>query len=93
LSSEEDVFGLASQLRRAAVSVASSIVEVRARHSLSDKMRFFDMDSCYNREAEYQVSLTCPLKDLCEETYAFSRKTGAGTLKVLNGLLRAFGKA
>ena len=86
---KQEVFGLMTQLRRAAVSVASNIVEGCARHSEADYLRFLDMAYGSARELEYQVSLASrlgylgpqdhqPLARLCEETG-----------KVLNGLIRA----
>jgi len=89
----EEVFGLTSQLRRAAVSVASNIVEGCARHSQSDYIRFLNMAYGSAREVEYQISLVFRLRYLDEDTYESLRAISVETSKVLNALLRALRKA
>jgi four helix bundle protein len=88
----EEMFGLTSQLRRAAVSVASNIVEGCARYSKSDYVRFPDMAYGSAREVEYQLSLACRLRYLSQEDHASLHALSAETSKVLNGLLRALRK-
>jgi four helix bundle protein len=85
----EEQFGLTSQMRRAAVSVASNIVEGCARESQADYVRFLDMAYGSARELAYQVSLASRLGFLSEN--ANNRLTNAAveTCKVLNGLIRA----
>ena len=89
---KEEVFGLAAQLRRAAVSVASNIVEGCARHSQSDYLRFLDIAYGSARELEYQLSLANRLRYLGRCEQAPVSALAAETSKVLNGLLRALRK-
>jgi four helix bundle protein len=83
----EEVFGLTSQMRRAAVSVASNIVEGSARDSLADYIRFLDMANGSVCELEYQISLAHRLGYLPDVTEL--NALVVETAKVLNGLIRS----
>ena len=87
---KEELFGLTSQVRRAAVSTASNIVEGCARHSKADFLRFLDMAYGSAKEVEYQLSIAERLGYSNE--LASIRKACDETSKVLNGLIRSIRK-
>ena len=85
----DERFGLTSQVRRAAVSVASNIVEGCARNSEADYLHFLDMAYGSARELEYQLSLGYRLAYLERPHYEELSTTCRETCKVLSGLIRS----
>ena len=85
----EEQFGLTSQMRRAAVSVASNIVEGCARHSQRDYVHFLDMAYGSAHELQYQASLAHRLGFLDHGAYETFAASSEETSKVLNGLIRS----
>ena len=80
-------FGLTSQMRRAAGSVPSNIVEGCARDSLADYLRFLDIAFGSLRELEYQLSLATRLEFVSSETELHAKVHEAS--KVLGALIRS----
>jgi len=89
---KEELYGLTSQMRRAAVSVPSNIVEGCARDSQADYQRFLTIAFGSLRELHYQLSLSVRLGFVTEQD---SSQIGAKVIeaeKVLNGLIKALRK-
>jgi four helix bundle protein len=86
---KEEQFGLTSQLRRAAVSIASNIVEGCARSSKADYVRFLDMAFGSAREVGYQLTLSERLGYLDSHIATELQRQADETAKVLAGLLRS----
>jgi four helix bundle protein len=85
----DEIFGLTSQIKRAAVSVPSNIVEGCARHSEADYLHFLDIAYASCREVEYQLSLASRLGYLEAEAYQDLSGLCSETGRVLAGLQRA----
>jgi four helix bundle protein len=85
-------FGLSSQLRRAAVSTASNIVEGCARDSEGDYLRFLDMAYGSSREVAYQITIAARLKYGDPDSLSKLECQAVETAKVLGGLIRAIRK-
>ena len=85
----EEMYGLTSQMRRAAVSVPSNIVEGCARDSQADYLRFLTVAFGSLRELHYQTGLSKRLGFLRSKDASLIEPKIIETEKVLNGLIRA----
>jgi len=86
---KEEQYGLTSQMRRAAVSVASNIVEGCARNSEADYLRFLDMAFGSLRELTYQTSLSHRLGYLDNGAHEPLDNQCTVTSKLLAALIRS----
>ena len=86
---KEELFGLTSQMRRAAVSVPSNIVEGCARDSQADYVRFLNIAFGSLRELHYQLNLSQRLGFLRNQDSLLIESKIVETEKALNALIRA----
>ena len=83
---KDEIYGLTSQIRRAAVSVPSNMVEGCARNTEKDYVHFLDTAYGSVKEVEYQASLAKRLGFL--ENNELEEKA-AEVARVLNALINA----
>ena len=86
---KEEVDGLTSQMRRAAVSVPSNIVEGCARESQVAYLRFLEIAFSSLRELHYQFGLARRLGYLAEPDTSECDLKMVEAEKVLGALLRS----
>jgi four helix bundle protein len=66
---KEELFGITSQLRRAAVSVPANIIEGQARASRKEFVQFLYIANGSLVESEYYISLVRDLRYITDETF------------------------
>ena len=90
---QDELYGLTSQIRCAAVSVPSNIVEGCARDSQADYLRFLHIAFGSLKELHYQLHLSTRLEFLANEQFLKIEPKLIETEKVLNGLIRSLRNA
>ncbi len=86
---KEEIYGLTSQMRRAAVSVPSNIVEGCARESQAEYRNFLNIAFASLRELHYQFSLAERLGYIQSGNINSHESKIMETEKVLGALLRS----
>ena len=90
---KEELYGLASQMRRAAVSAASNIVEGSSRNSRTEYLRFLEIAYGSLRELGYQADLAKRLGMADPEDWIPVSAKIEEAQKVLAALIRSIRRA
>ena len=88
---KDELFGLTSQIRRAAVSIPSNIVEGKGRGSNKEYKRFLLISRGSLEETKYQLLLAKDLKYIDEYRYEEISKTADEVGRLLGGLIKKLG--
>lgn len=83
---KDELFGLTSQLRRAAVSITSNIVEGFKRHSNTEKIRFYNISESSCEEVHYQLRLA---HELSYSDTIYHREQAREISKIIAGLIKS----
>jgi len=79
-----EMFGLTSQFRRAAVSIAANIAEGYPKKGVNDKLRFYNISQGSLEECRYYIILSFDLKYVDEEQRNQLREQLESTSHLLN---------
>ncbi len=85
----EELYGITSQLRRAACSIAANIAEGAGRESNSEYLRFLSMARGSLAETEYFLHLANRLKYLSESDYKELTKLVNYAFAAMAGLMKS----
>ncbi len=89
---KDERFGLTSQIRRAAVSIASNIAEGWGRGTITDYARFLRMARGSMYEVETQAIIARELGYIDTEKFEYFEQTIDEAGRVLAGLIRSIEK-
>ena len=86
---KEELYGLISQIRRAAISVAANIVEGQSRKTKKEFLQFLYIASGSLAELEYYLDLSFDLHFINQNVYNKLDKQRLLVGKLLNGLMES----
>lgn len=85
----EELFGLTSQFRRAAVSIAANIIEGQARFSRKEFLQFLYIANGSLTETEYYIELARDLHYMEEKEFLLLQEKRIIVGNLLHGLIRS----
>lgn len=85
---KEEIFGLTSQIRRAAVSITSNIAEGFSRNSTKEKIQFYTIARGSNVEIQNQLLIAKDIKYIDKENFDKIAEQSVRVNKLINGMIR-----
>jgi len=85
---KEEIYGLTSQFRRAAISIPANIAEGFVKNSNADKIRFFNIAQGSLEECRYYILLAANLHFFSSERNELNEQAEKVS-KLLTGLIKA----
>lgn len=86
---KEELFGLTSQIRRAAISIPANLAEGSSRTSIKDQARFTVLSYSSALEVLNHIIISKDLKYISNDDYALLRKKLEKITNMLNALSKA----
>jgi len=86
---KDELYGIVSQLRRAALSITSNIAEGFSRYHYNDKIRFYHCARGSASEVRNCLRLSKDLEYIAEEECKSLSDGMEKVLKMINGLIRS----
>jgi four helix bundle protein len=83
----DERFGLISQMRRAAVSIAANVAEGFKRRGIQDKIRFYNISEASLEELKYYFLLSKDLEYISPDLQANLDSQAKSVGRLLNGLI------
>ena len=85
----DEIFGLVSQLRRAAVSITSNIAEGFSRNSYKEKLNFYSMALGSLTEVQNQLLIAKDIKYISDDQFKELADQTVTVSKLINGLIKS----
>lgn len=86
---KEEIFGLASQLRRCAVSITSNIAEGFSRQSYKEKLQFYSIAQGSVTELQNQLLVSRDVGYIANEQFQEIAVQSIKVHKIVNGLIKS----
>lgn len=86
---KDELFGMTSQMRRAALSVCANIAEGYSRRGLKDRKHFYQMAIGSLTELEFFIDFAYERKFISPDDYEKILEIHMETARVLSGLLKS----